>query len=108
MSIKKELGKQIKRLRTSYGYTQEELSEMIDISQRALSSIELGKNFATANTLDKILSVFDIQAEELFATNHVKESAELLNMINKNLNEIGDNPKKLEIIYNLTKSLNRK
>jgi len=28
-------------------------------------------------------------------------------MINKNISEIGDDPKKLEIIYNLTKSLNK-
>lgn len=32
MGIKKELGKQIKRMRTAKGYTQEELSEMVDIS----------------------------------------------------------------------------
>ncbi len=108
MSIKKELGKQIKRLRTANGYTQEELSEMVDISQRALSSIELGKNFATAETLDKILGAFNITLEELFATNHLKETDELLDMINKNIKEIGDNPEKLEIIYNLTKSLNKK
>lgn len=108
MSIKKELGKQIKRLRIAYGYTQEELSEKIDISQRALSSIELGNNFATAETIDKILSAFDITSEELFATNHFKETPVLLKMINRNIAEIGDNPEKLEIIYNLTKSLNRK
>ena len=53
MGIKKELGKQIKRLRIANGYTQEKLSELIEISQRALSSIELGNNFATAETIDK-------------------------------------------------------
>lgn len=108
MGIKKELGKQIKRLRISKGYTQEELSEMIDISQRALSSIELGNNFVTAETIDKLLEAFDITVEELFATNYLKETAILLKMINKNITEIGDNPEKLEIIYNLTKSLNKK
>lgn len=29
-------------------------------------------------------------------------------MINENISKIGDNPEKLEIIYNLTKSLNAK
>ncbi len=108
MGIKKELGKQIKKLRIAKGYTQEELSEKIDISQRALSSIELGSNFVTAETIDKLLNVFDITAEELFATNYLKETAILLKMINRNISEIGDNPEKLEIIYNLTKSLNKK
>ncbi len=108
MGIKKELGKQIKRLRIANGYTQEKLSELIEISQRALSSIELGNNFATAETIDKIIKVFNITEEDLFATDYLKESAELLNMINNNISKIGNNPEKLEIIYNLTKSLSRK
>lgn len=108
MGIKQEIGKQIKRVRIANGYTQEQLSEMADISQRALSSIELGVNFVTAETLDKILKALDITAEELFSTNHLKDSDELLKMINTNIVKIGDNPEKLEIVYNLTKSLIKK
>ncbi len=108
MGVKFELGKKIKKLRQEKGYTQEKLSELIDISQRALSSIELGENFVTADTLDKLLKAFDITLEEMFATNQLKESSELLNMINKNIASIGDNPQKLGIIYNLTKSLSVK
>lgn len=89
------------------GYTQERLSEMADISQKALSSIEVGENFVTAETLDKLLNALDVTPEELFATNDVKDSAELIKMINQNLASIGNNPEKLEIIYNLTKSLNK-
>ena len=105
MGIKKELGKKIKKLRIERGYTQEILSEMADISQRALSSIEVGENFVTAETLDKLLSALEITAEEIFATNDTKDSGELIKMINKNIASIGDNPEKLEIIYNLTNSL---
>ncbi len=105
MSIKKELGKRIKKMRVERGYTQDKMAEIIDISQKALSSIELGENFVSAETLDKILSAFEITAEELFATNRYKDSQELLKMINKNIAQIGDNSEKLEIIYNLTKSL---
>ena len=47
MGIKKELGKKIKRMRIEKGYTQEQLSELIDISQKALSSIETGENQCT-------------------------------------------------------------
>ncbi|MBP3821224.1 helix-turn-helix transcriptional regulator [bacterium] len=84
------------------------LSELADISQRALSKIEIGENFVTAETLDKLLIALDITADELFSTNHLKETPELLKMINENISKIGDNPEKLEIIYNLTKSLNAK
>ena len=105
MGIKQEIGKKIKKMRIEQGYTQEKLAELINISQRALSSIEVGDNFLTAETLDKILEAFDITADELFSTNQFKDSNELLQMINKNISRIGNNPEKLEIIYNLTKSL---
>lgn len=108
MGIKKELGKKIKKMRIERDYTQDKLAELVDISQKALSSIELGENFVSAETLDKILSAFEITAEELFATNRYKDSQELLKMINKNIAQIGDNSEKLEIIYNLTKSLTAK
>lgn len=97
--------KKIKRIRILRGYTQEKLSELADISQRALSKIEIGENFVTAETLDKLLIALDITAEELFSTNHLKETSELLKMIDENLQKIGDNSEKLEIIYNLTRSL---
>ncbi|MBR6127510.1 helix-turn-helix transcriptional regulator [bacterium] len=107
MGIKKELGKKIKKVRLSRGYTQERLSEMAEITQKALSSIEVGENFITAETLDKLLSALKITAEELFATDDVKDSAELLKLINRNIAQIGNNPEKLEIIYNLTRSLTK-
>ena len=108
MGIKKELGKKIKQLRIQRGYTQEKLSEMVNISQRALSSIELGLNFITAETLDKLLAAFEVTSEEFFATNYLKDSKELIKMINQNIAQIGDNPEKLEIIFNLTNSLKRR
>ena len=105
MSIKNEIGKQIKKLRIDNGYTQEKLSELIGISQRALSSIESGKNFISSETLENLLKIFNINLEEFFATNSLKEADELLKMIYKNIEKIKNNPTKLEIIYNLTKSL---
>lgn len=105
MSIKLEIGKQIKKLRIDNGYTQEKLSELIGISQRALSSIESGKNFISAETLENLLKIFNTNLEDFFSTNSLKEVDELLRMIYKNIEKIKDNPTKLEIIYNLTRSL---
>lgn len=107
MSIKLEIGKQIKKLRIDNGYTQEKLSELIGISQRALSSIESGKNFISAETLENLLKIFNTNLEDFFSTNSFKEVDELLKMIYKNIEKIKDNPVKLEIIYNLTKSLTK-
>ena len=107
MGIKKELGKKIKYYRIRQGYTQEKLSEIINISQKALSSIEAGTNFISAETFDKIMIALGITAEELFATNNVKDSEALVKMINENLAKIGDDSYKLELVYNLTKSLSK-
>ena len=93
MGIKKELGKRIKSIRLSKGYTQEKLSEMADISQKALSSIETGENFVTAETLDKLLLSLDITAQDIFYTDSVKESDELIELINKNISKIGNDSK---------------
>ncbi len=107
MSIKEEFGEKIKRMRQNRGLTQEQLAEAVDISQRALSAIERGENFVTSETLDRLLKTLNTTSEELFALNHLKSQDELLDEINKNLLKIAQNPQKLEIIYNITRSLLR-
>ena len=105
MGIKDELGKKIKRMRLNRGLTQEQLAEAVDVSQRTLSGIEIGENFVTAETLDKIIKALNTTSEELFATNHLKEEKELISEIEKNIKTICKNPTKLDILYNVTKSL---
>lgn len=105
MGIKEELGKKIKRMRINRGLTQEQLAEAVDVSQRTLSGIEIGENFVTAETLDKIVKALNTTSEELFATNHLKEEEELIKEIEQNIKTISQNPTKLDILYNVTKSL---
>ena len=101
------IGERIRKIREELKMSREKFSEMIDISQKALSSIELGENFVTAETLDKLLNALEITSEELFATNKFKDAKDLLQKINENIALIGDDSDRLEIIYNLTKSLVR-
>ncbi len=105
MGIKEELGKKIKRMRLNRGLTQEQLAEMIDVSQRTLSGIEIGENFVTAETLDKIIKALNTTTEDLFATNHLKSESEILKEINQGIKYISQNPLKLDILYNVVKSL---
>lgn len=103
MGIKKELGLKIKRMRSKLGFTQEELAEKINISQRTLSGIEIGENFLTAETLDKIIEALNTTPEELFRTSHLKKSDELVEEIFKDINSIQNDRKKLENIYKYLK-----
>lgn len=105
MGVKEELGKKIKRMRINRGLTQETLSELADISQRTLSGIESGENFVTAETLDNLIKALNTTTEELFATNHLRSSADLLNEILSDINIISSNPAKLDILYSVVKSL---
>lgn len=105
MGIKKELGKKIKRMRQNRGMTQEQLAEAVEVSQRTLSGIEIGENFVTADTLDKIINALDTTPEELFAVDHLKTPAEILKEISYDIKKLQDEPEKLEILYKFTKSL---
>ena len=105
MGVKEELGKKIKRMRINRGLTQEQLSEAVDISQRTLSGIEIGENFVTAETLDKLIKALNTTTEELFATNHLRKKEEIVDEIISNLKIISENSEKLDILYNVTLSL---
>lgn len=105
MGIKQELGKKIKRMRLNRGLTQEELAEAVDISQRTLSGIEIGENFVTAETLDKLIKALNTTSDELFAVNHLKDDDEKISEIKHDIIYISKDPEKLNILYNVTKSL---
>ena len=105
MDIKKELVEKIKRIRKQRGLTQNQLAELVDISPRNLSNIELGINFVKAETLDKIIESLNISTEELFANNHIKTKNELICEIDKFINKAKNDTKTLEKIYKILKCL---
>ena len=107
MGIKQELGQKIRRMRINRGLTQERLAEIVDISQRTMSGIEIGENFLTAETLDKIVKALNTTTEELFSTNHLKEPEKLIKEINEDIEYITQNPQKLETLYNIIKALKK-
>ena len=92
-------------MRLNRGLTQEQLAEAVDVSQRTLSGIEIGENFVTAETLDKIIKALNTTTEELFATNHLRDDKMLVEEIIRNINYIAKDSVKLDILYNVTKCL---
>lgn len=105
MDIKKSFGEKIKRFRKKRNLTQEQLAEMVDISSRNLSKIELGVCFVKAETLEKLLKALDVSTEELFANEHLKSEAELLENINFYLDIAKNNRQTLERIYKILRDL---
>lgn len=105
MDIKKELGEKIKRVRKLRNLTQEELAELVDISPRSLSNIEVGACFVKSETLERIIESLNVSTEELFANNHIKTNQELICEIDKFINKAKNDTKTLEKIYKIIKCL---
>ena len=103
MNIKKEFDEKIKKMQKNRNLTQEQLAEMIDISPRNLSGIEVGANFVKAETLEKILIALNTTTEELFSNIEVKDNRELLADIIKDIKSIENDNSKLKRIYKMVK-----
>ena len=96
MNIKKSIGKRIKELRKVRHLSQEQLAERIDINQNALSYIETGENFFSAETLEKLINALRVEPK------HFQKDEELIEEIVQMLRE---NPDKIKDIYKITRSL---
>ena len=105
MNIKKEIGEKIRRVRKQKGLTQEQLAEMIDISSRNLSNIELGNSFPKPETLEKFLKSMKISTQTLFSNDSIKTKSELLEGINFLVSSIKNDQKMLEKTYILLRDL---
>jgi transcriptional regulator with XRE-family HTH domain len=66
---KEELGKNIRQLRELKGFTQQNLSDAIEISQKSLSRIESGQNSPTFELLQKICIDLKIELFQLLDFN---------------------------------------
>ena len=64
--MEKIIGKRIQEFRKRKGMTQEELSEIIDVSPHYLSALERGVYNIKLQTLVKILNALEIAADEVF------------------------------------------
>lgn len=103
LDIKKQIGARIKRLRQNKGYSQEKFAEKLGIATRTLCGIEIGKNFFTADTLEKILETLEITPQELFMVNYLQPQETLKEEIISTVKNIKDR-EKIEIIYKIIKS----
>ena len=103
--IKKLLGAKIQRLRKSKGISQLEFAEKIDISVNGLGVIETGKGFLTADTLEKILNVLNLEPEELFSFGSSKTEKEIYQDILRLIETVKTDHSKLSKIYTVIKNI---
>ncbi len=73
MDAENKLGKKIKELRKSFGYTQQYLAELADIDDKHLSKIENGIHLPTYITLKKLSEVLCFNLQDMDSVSN-KES----------------------------------
>lgn len=93
MNIKFLLGKRIQEIRKSKKLTQEKLAELVGLDISSISNIENGKYYPTAENLDKILNILEIEPTELFSFTHHNDNEKMIHEMllamknNKNLTQ---------------------
>ncbi len=89
MNTKELLGLRVKEFRKQKKLTQEKLAEIIGVDNGYISKLEVGQNFPSITTLEKIADVLDVELYELFryTNNKSKNFKEEINMIYDKLNK---------------------
>ena len=66
MNTKELLGLKVKEYRKLKKITQEKLSELIGVDNGYISKLEVGQNFPSLKTLEKIANVLEVDLYKLF------------------------------------------
>ena len=88
MRLKQIFGKRLKELRKSKKWTQEHLAELISVDTKHISFLETGRNFPSADLLEKIKVVFDVEYSDLFNFYNNPDKQKNLTRINNLLNDM--------------------
>ncbi|MBQ9205238.1 MAG: helix-turn-helix transcriptional regulator [Treponema sp.] len=94
-SIPQLFGRNVRKYRKERGLTQEQLSEKLEISQKHLSIIETGTQFASASLIGRISEVLKVSPGDLFGGSRDDVLKEIRaardEIVNLFLNEINRN-----------------
>lgn len=89
VNIKEIFGKNLKRLRTEFDLTQEELAEKIDVQYQTISNLENGRFFIATENFESLCNFFNVKPIEFFLEfnkeNSDKEKIDDINNILSNL-----------------------
>ncbi|MBQ8678209.1 MAG: helix-turn-helix transcriptional regulator [Treponema sp.] len=82
-SIPQLFGRNVRKYRKARNLTQEQLSEKLEISQKHLSIIETGTQFASASLIGRISEVLEVSPGDLFggSSDGFQEIKNLCNII---------------------------
>jgi len=97
------LGERIREIRKTCGLTQEELAEKVDIEQKHVSRIELGKSCPTIDRLEKMAVAMNVPLSSFFDFMHLENNDERTASIEEMLRELNEESKK--VAYKMIKAI---
>ncbi len=74
MNTKELLGLKVKEFRKQHKITQEKLAEIVGVDNGYISKLEVGQNFPSISTLEKIAQALDVELYEFFQYTSIKSS----------------------------------
>ena len=101
------LGARIKDLRKLRGFSQDQLSERINIDPKHLSRIEVGRSYPSLGTLDKLAKAMNIELKDFFEfTPQPPDMRELKKKAVEMLREI-NNEEKMRLLFKVIRAVTR-
>ena len=103
IELKKKLGLKIKQYRKLLNLTQEVFAEKINLTQRQISFIEIGKCFPSPETLANMSNIFNCSMKDLFDFDSVEDIQYIKSELNNMIETYQED--KLKILYIVAKNL---
>lgn len=103
MELKRKIGQRIRELRLKNRLKQSELAEKVSIATKTQSCIETGKNFPSAELLERYAVTFGVKLSDLLNISHIEETSVLLQEIQEILKNADE--KDIKLIYKIIKGV---
>lgn len=82
MNIKQLFGKKIKEYRKKKNLTQAQLAELVNVDDKHISCIESGKNFPSADLIERLALSLEVEPKDLFEFYYLQDTKDLKSDIN--------------------------
>ena len=76
-NIKVLFGKKIKEYRKKKSLTQAQLAEFVNVDDKHISCIESGKNFPSADLIERLAKALEIEPKDMFEFYYLQEQQDL-------------------------------
>lgn len=97
MNIKNLFGRKIKEYRKKRNLTQAQLAELVNVDDKHISCIEGGKNFPSADLIERLATSLEVEPKDLFEFYYLQETADLKSDLITMLDKL--NPDELSLAH---------